>query len=212
MTNFSRCRSTVECLLRLCVALLVMAMPAQLHADYLYTFSGVIEAGQGADINHSQISEGESWEANFIIDSSNPGNGSGAVVSGELTFSGGYESPLDYSGLDVVVADNFAPVGGGIFDFIRISNGFEQIFQANTSNFNTLENSLLPEPGLSFASAPNPININFGAFDFEDSNGFVRYDASQINNVVFTASAIPEPSSLAVLSSLFGLMSLRRRK
>jgi len=203
--------TTVKYLTCFCMMVSVFAMPAQLPADYIYTLSGVIEAGRGAEVEHAQIFEGESWEANFLVDSSNLG-GVGAVISGELTFSGGYVSPLDYSGFDIFVLNDFAPVGGGIFDIVRISTGFDQIFQANTADFSVLSGSQIPGPGVSFESGPDPLAINFGAFNFEDENGFVRYDSSQINNVVFTASVVPEPSSFAIITSIFGLVGIRRKR
>ena len=83
------------------------------NADVVrYTFSGELPTGAS---QHSEVSDGETFTASFTVmrpgddlfpDDPTLGLYGSAVVEGTLSFSGGYVSPLDFSGFNVVVGDN----------------------------------------------------------------------------------------------------------
>ncbi len=194
------------------IALIVAGAPA-IYADfYHYSFSGFIPDGAS---NHSQISDGEIWTAQFVIDSTtadtNPdpqfGAYAGAVVSGTLEFSGGYETLIDFAG-----ANAFALNDVSTADSVSVRGAFGTsifVFQANREGDSVLDSDALPGPGISFDSFPAQTVLEHFVFTFGDGNGDVVYFGNIANNVSFAATAIPEPSSGCILMA--SLLSACRR-
>ena len=198
-------------------SLLFVVMSA--NADFVtYQLTGEIPIG--ADLNHPFVTGGETWTANFIVDTFTAsigdifGDSAGyqdAVVSGSLFFSGGYIPEVDFSGYDVVVFNDTAAGFDAIAFGFDLANGSldGSLFQALTTNDQFLSLDL-PDVGSSLTPAPSLTEDAFFQLSFTDDFGTVTYNSGLANNVSF--EAIPEPSSLLILSSALLGISLRRRK
>lgn len=193
-------------------------------ADLIYEFTGAIPVG--AEDTHSVINPGDTFIGTFIVDDSimdsetdsSLGTYAASVVSGILIFStstGAYVSPLNFAGIDVLVANNFADTSSSsVYDGVAVfdASGGSVAITAITDSLATLSSDSLPAAGTSFSSAPDPLTIDSGVFAYGDALGGVSYDAAVANNVTFSASTIPEPASIAVMG-LLGIVGLcwRRR-
>ena len=181
----------------------VISVPIALNADTLqYRFQGVLPTGS---TSHTQVSDGESFTAIFNIDTSvedaDPqssfGIFPGAVIGGELKFSGGYISPLSFAGFDVTVLDNWdAP---DFVDGVAVHSSLADIWflASNYDDLTTLTADSLPDIGTSFNSAPDPIPFNVPQFVYFDDKGTISYNGQMANNISF--AAIPEPSTAVCL-------------
>lgn len=182
---------------------------------YEYTFTGVIPDGVS---NHSQVADGEIWTAIMVVDSTTPDSNpdpqfgvyKGAVVSGTLEFSGGYTPFVDFAGANAFALDDvFTPA-----DSVSVRGEFNSsnyVFQANTEILTTLDSDALVGPGTSFDSFPNPSISEYFVFTFADEFGDIVYTGDVANNSSFSARAIPEPATGAVLLTTM-LLACRRRK
>lgn len=162
------------------------------------------------------INDGESFVASFIVDLSTPDALIGdlsfgqyflAVDSGTLEFSGGFVSQLDFAGSDVNIANDFEDS----FDAVQVRmNDF--VIQANEfSNLGTLASDALPTAGVAFDSAPLQSDSGNFQLEYADAFGTVIYAANNENNISFVSSAIPEPSSIAMLVMLGIAVNFRRK-
>lgn len=190
------------------------------QAAYVYTFSGRIPSNiHPSTGTHPSIAPGETWVATFIIDETTPkqslgsteGDYPGAVVSGELKFSGGYVSPLNFAGFGVGV--NNSPVIDSIHVYgFGVRTG-SIVFQA-VSDRNPLGSANLPVPGTNVFPNPSVAVANFGYTQllYADLYGGISYFTNVGYNVSFAATLVPEPASLAVASLLGGSLVLARRR
>ena len=196
--------------------LFLMVLATSVRADFVtYQLNGEIPAG--ALLGDPNVTIGESWTANLVVDTStplsNPGETSAgyedAVVSGSLEFSGGYIPDIDFSGFDVLVFNDTA------FGFDAISFGTDiasgiatgSVFQSLSANdgFSSLS---LPGIGASLTPVQPTTDVAFAQLTLVTRNGAVQYTSADSNNVTFVA--IPEP----LVAPLIGLASLgicRRR-
>lgn len=192
------------------VALAVFSVAAaRSHASIQYTFTGVIPVG-AIDTN-ANVAIGESWTATFLIDDSVPNTGNAtvglytnAVLGGTLTFSGGYVSPLDFTGLSVEIyktAVDSVHVFGMASDGI---NSFYNAFQVVAAS-GALPTTALPPAGTVLGPGYNG-STGYVQLTYDDAlvGGTVDYRANLDNNVSFVASAVPEPMSLLVWTALGG--------
>ena len=189
-------------------------------ADFVtYQLTGKIPVG--ATITDPNVSIGDIWTANFIVDTSTPGiildateTAAGyidAVVGGFVEFSGGYIPDIDLAGFDVNVFNDTSFGNDAIsFGAAHSSGDFSgSIFQSLSANdeFSSLD---LPDVGASLT--PTNLTVNdFFQLTLVSDNGFVEYTSLQANNVSFVA--VPEPVSSAwiALASL-GVCLRRNRK
>lgn len=202
--------------MRICTLFLIFLLtPITLKADFVnYTFTGVIPNGASG---HDMINDGESFVASFIVDTSTPdtfaglnfGNYDGAVVSGSLEFSGGFASSLDFSAGDITVNDNNSQDSvGGTFS----GDGLLIIAANQFVDLDTLSSDALPEAGVSFDPTPSITDSNTLQIIYLDDFGSVIYTTSVANNISFSATAIPEPTSVSVLFGLLLSCGARRRR
>ena len=181
-----------------------------------YAFTGQIPAG--AVDSHSEIGIGESWEANFFVDldtpDDNPANVTqgmyvGAVVSGSLSFSGGYATIFDFSDFDILVTI------GPDSNLIQVSDPdpiSSAAFAFVTTDLSTLTTDSLPEPGTMGSAVLPTFPSNVGMLLLNDDNGLIVYRASEATNVEFSVSAVPEPSSLFAILLMTMTVAIRRHK
>lgn len=193
--------------------LIVLLLPGFCHADfYQYVFSGIVPDGVS---NHSMVADGEVWTATMIIDSTTADDNSdpqfgvytGAVVSGSLVFSGGYEPFVDFSGATAFALDDvFAPADADAVAVRGEFNDSNYVFQANTTDLSTLTSDALVGPGVSFDSSPSPSDLEYFVFTYADEFGDIVYFGNTANNASFSATAIPEPGfSGFVLLAMAGI-------
>lgn len=195
--------------MKLFLSLALLALPfvgtafPQENNIYIYEFSGVLP--EEAINTHPFIKNGESWIARFFVDSTVPdaagqstfGSYRGAVISGHLEFSGGFVAPLDYAGYDVYVFDDPVPlINSRIYvDAVQVSADFGCRFQvSNAEDLSSLTSDVLPEPGYSFMSGPDPTDIPFHQLQYFDEFGSVEYTGDMAHNTQFSASAVVEPT------------------
>lgn len=194
---------------------IVLSVCSCAFADfYRYTLSGTLPDGAST---HPMVLDGEQWTASFIIDSTtfdtnpdpNVGLFEGAVISGNLEFSGGYvAASTDFSGgtafalNDVFEADSLR---------IRGESGMSAYtFQANSEDLSTLDSDLLPTPGTTITPFPSPSTFEYFQMAFDDELGTIVYFANQENNVTFSATIIPEPSTGFAIFLVTAFAGLRR--
>ena len=212
------------------LASLTLFCCANLHADILqYTFTGQIPLDPSEN-THSEIANGESWIANFWVDTSTPdddpsdpaqGSYLGAVVGGSLTFSGGYISPLEFASYDLFVSDDLdlSAFGIPIIDTIQVSDPMtssENLVAFVTEDLSTLTSDAFPGPGFAASqdlpSFPTTSGLSPAEFFYTDINGEIRSGTNQFNNIEFSASAIPEPGSFVAVLLMTMAVTMRRRK
>lgn len=191
--------------------------PVALNADFLnYTFTGVIPVGASG---HSQVSDGESFVASFIVDTTVPDTEPGdptlgeylvVVQSGSLEFSGGFNSSLDFSGLNVFVGDDFADT----FDAVLVGNDdFTFLVQANQfEDLSVLNSDALPGAGDAFAPDGGGAGVSNNQLSYTDDFGSIFYDTGDANNISFSATAVPEPSAVSLFAFLAITATTRRAK
>jgi len=204
---------------KITVLSVIVFLPNISNADfYQYVFQGVVPGGVS---NHSMVADGETWTATFVVDSTtadvNPdpqfGVYEGAVVSGVLEFSGGYQPFIEFSGATAFALDDvFAPADADVVSVRGEFNNSNFVFQANTTELSTLTSDALVGPGLSFDSFPNPSELEYFVFTYADEFGDISYFGDIANNASFVSSAVvPEPSSLS-LCGLVMILVLRRTR
>jgi hypothetical protein len=168
---------------RICLPLIIALISIIGHSagradDLVYAFRGVLPPGASS---HSSVSDGETFTAYFTIATeamdSEPdptvGDYNAAVMSGTLTFSGGYVSPLDFSNYDVLVFDN---AGTGPVDGVSIRDvGSGVVFQASNRDLSILSSDSLPPAGTQVASGPDPDTLNFFQLTYADPGGSIEY-------------------------------------
>lgn len=194
--------------------LVVSNLPSMLCADIVqYTFTGEIPVG--AIDTHTEIDIGETWVAFFFVDTTiidtsiDPEFGSylDAVISGRLTFSGGYTSTFDQDAYNVAIGNDSSG-----FDYVSIQDTVELFnITAITDDTSTLMSDSLPVPGTSFFASPSVISRG-PQLTFVDSNGEIDYGADLANNVSFLARAVPEPSHFLANLLVTLAATVRRRK
>ena len=202
--------------MRFALALLLAAcLPAFSHADLVvYTFSGVLPSGS---TNHLEVSDGESFTATFLVNDgvidgeSDPkiGDYVGAVVSGTLSFSGGYISPYDFSGYNINVLDDV-----NLTDSVTASLPTQLVVFSviNNVDLNSLNSDELPGPGTFFSSDDSNSGISGSPqFNYIDDRGMISYTTSNASNTSFRVSVIPEPTSFVLILGT-SLMAIGRRR
>lgn len=199
---------------------LFFLMPLELRGDFVvYSFTGEVIPGSSS---HSMITDGETYSASFLVDLATPNVGGdfgafeGAVQSGEVTFSGGYVSPIDFSGFRVQVANDFLE-NGLLYDVARVDDGgFGFIFQTNTTDTSVLSSTELPLAGTAFSSSPTvlPAGTNLGVFRYEDDFGLIDFFVTDptSNSSSFSASAVPEPTGFFAIAAVGIAILFRRQK
>ena len=207
--------------LKLFVSLLFLTQLAtNTKADFVtYQLTGEIPVG--ATITDPNVSIGDIWTANFIVDTSTPGiildateTAAGyidAVVGGFVEFSGGYIPDIDLAGFDINVF-NDTPSGNDAISFgAALSSGdlSGSIFQSLTANdeFSSLD---LPDVGASLTPTPSSTVDDFFQLTLVSDNGFVEYTSSLANNVSFIA--VPEPVSTLWIGLASLAVCLRRTR
>lgn len=199
-------------------ALIVLLLPSFSNADfYEYVFTGIVPEGVS---NHSMVSDGEVWTATMIIDSTTADTNSdaqfgvytGAVVSGSLVFSGGYEPFVDFSGATAfALNDVFPPADADAVSVRGEFNDSNYVFQANTTDLSTLTSDALVGPGVSFDSSPSPSELAYFVFTYADEFGDIVYFGDTANNASFSATSIPEPGFAGILIFVMAGISRRTR-
>ncbi|MEM8893247.1 MAG: hypothetical protein AAGC88_01640 [Bacteroidota bacterium] len=199
-------------------------------ADFLvYEFSGVLPSGAS---QHSQIEDGETWNAEFVIDTNVVDTSSltyfgyylSNVQSGLITFSGGYSQHLVVDGWNTLVFNDAEVFIDGdifnqaLFDGVRINPGPGSFPVVSAYNItpgsvnSTLDSENLPLAGTSFTSSGANGQSQY-QFNFEDqiTGERVFYNSSQATNISFAATAvIPESSALAVIAMTATIGILKR--
>ncbi len=208
-----------------CAVLLLLPFQSA-RADFLvYEYSGVLPAGAS---QHSQVSDFESWTAEFVIDTNaadisndpNVGFYDGNVVSGNISFSGGYSQELVVDDWFTIVF-NDAQIGAFTIDAVSVRN-FEgttpfPVVQAHVAEIGNnpflTDDSLLAE-GESFTSSGNIAPGFLFQLRFEDqiTGEVVEYDTNSAINVSFNASVVPEPASALILGCLGAALFRRRQR
>ncbi len=187
MYGISKTGGGILILLVACLAFI--GSSTALADDLVYAFRGVLPSGASS---HASVSDGETFTAYFTI---NPftmdsdaapeiGRYANAVVSGTLTFSGGYVASLDFSNYDALVFDN---LGGEPVDGVSVRQGFDIVFQATTRDLSTLSSDALVAGGTEFASGPDPDTETYLQLIYADAGGTIVYDATSAHNVLFRA-------------------------
>ena len=184
---------------------------------FFYSFNGTIPAGVS---NHPLIADGEAFTALFEIDFTSPDNVpedstlgvyENSVISGLVSFSGGYESPLSFATGDVLIANNF--VDSGVFvDAVQVNSAGAR-FQAVTTDLASLASDQLPFPGQILNS--NSVGDGTQALiqlSYTDDIGSINYSVVQSPNVNFAATAVPEPNSAALLITIVLLSNVFMRR
>ncbi|MEM7311546.1 MAG: hypothetical protein AAF497_00200 [Planctomycetota bacterium] len=164
-----------------------------------YTFTGTIPAGGS---QHPNVSDLETFIASFLVDDATPDTDTGnpqnglyfsAASAGQLTFSGGYVSPIDLSRSNMFVADNGpAPPTTSTIDAVQLTTDGLLIQAATFGMPNTLTSDDLPGIGFvleSSASMPVPVF----QFQYADAAGQIGYDGMTELNVVLR---VTEPGAV----------------
>jgi len=189
-----------------------------------YTITGEIPTGAST---HSMVADGETFTGIFLADLTTPdllddglpgddefGLFFNAISGGTLEFSGGYVSTIDFSDYTISIFDN-SPVDGFGYDGIQIGEPTSE-FRAQVNNFddpNAVTSDSLPGVGSVVNSAPGIAPTNVLAFEYEDALGAIGYSSLDANNVTLTVtSAVPEPTSCAILMACTGLALTGRRR
>lgn len=193
----------------------------------IFEFTGTLAEGRSW---HSQIQGGETWVAEFVIDRSLPdqypddptwGWYDNSVVSGSLSFSGGYSQQLDTTGWEANVFDNFEltdPIPNVYFDGVSVYDQYTPVnffvqahFESFSPDIDLIIHDGIPDPGFEFSS--QGISINYYQLGWRDqiTGEYVIYNAIHDVNTSFRVRsvAVPEPSHFAAIgaitASLLGL-------
>lgn len=200
----------------------VLAMtPSAAHATLVYEWTGVVPTG--AIDTLPLVSIGERWTLTATIDNTvadtDPGATRGiyfnAASAATLAFSGGFSTSLpaghiyvfsDYSwGADVIDGVQ------GYFADSTLSHSLT--VQTATTNLAALADDTLPVAGVSFGAWPNPSQYPYYNLTYAGPDGYVQYSGTLANNTAFSASAaVPEPTTLLLLSGGLAGLVLRRRR
>lgn len=185
---------------------LSITMVASVNADVVeFVFAGTLPSGAS---NHSHVVDGESFTASFLVDTSFQDSlldnemirsYEGAALVGELIFSGGFESQLDLSGIDVRVFNDFELVANFTpLDAVQVQidplDPRDFRVQATTSDNNSLMSDELPLPGTTFVSAADSTFGRLSQLTYSDEFGSIEYNTLDDANVSFSAIAVPEPT------------------
>ncbi|MEZ6093391.1 MAG: PEP-CTERM sorting domain-containing protein [Pirellulaceae bacterium] len=199
----------------------LLALPSVARADLVYTFSGVIPVG--ASDGHSIIGIGDTWTASFVVDENTPSSGSsffatndyaGAAKSGTISFSSGVSRTIidasnraDYT---LYVMNDGSPAATDSV-FIYYTTPTTNPFSMRALDFNNpLSTRNLPGLGVTLTPSPST-SSTLHQLSYTDANGVVVYDVGDENNITFSVSAVPEPSSFG-LFLIAGLLGLSRRR
>jgi hypothetical protein len=202
---------------------LLLCFCGNLQADIVqYTFTGQIPLDP-TENTHSEIENGEFWEANFLVDLNTPNQSldglyPNALISGSLSFSGGFTAHFDFFNTsDLQVLNDFdLVIMEEPFDFIQIreaNTGEAFVWVAFlTTDLSFLTSDALPGPGTSGSPMPPTYDAALFQLFYADFTGAVQYTTQAANNVTFSASAIPEPSSFLAILLMTMSVTMRRRK
>jgi hypothetical protein len=200
--------------------------PCPAHSGIvIYEFTGVLPAGAS---QHSQIQDGESWIATFHIDTnatdSLPGDPTRGiydnnVVSGLLSFSGGYSQTLNTTGWETDVFNDRQVAGGfayadavGIYDeAVPVDFVVQAHLERSFPPPPILRDDSLPVPGVAFASQGDWINYFQLRFRDQVTGELVVYNAGTVVNTSFVARAVPEPGSMGIALMLCVVAAIGRR-
>ena len=190
----------------------------------VYEFTGVLPQGSSG---HSQILDGESWTALFLVETtvedsvSDPGFGfyESSIVSGSIEFSGGYSADLITVGNATSTLNDF-DFGGGLFaDGIDLLAGDEEglffhvgaHFETDSLPSSPLNDDSLPMEGVTFSSQGE--FSEYPQLEFFDPNTgeIVFYTSLDAVNTTFSSYQVPEPSSVVFVAA-FWLVGMKRRR
>ena len=181
---------------------------------FLYSFDGNVPAGAS---NHPLIANGETFTALFEIDfttsdvipaDSTQAEYQNSLISGMVSFSGGYESPLSFATGNVLIGNNL-DIFGEFVDLVQVNSG-DNVFQAVTTDLASLSSDQFPLPGQILNSSVGDEITEFFQLNYLDEFGSVIYSSAQSSNVNFTATAVPEPNGTAMLITIVLISSVFR--
>ena len=164
----------------------------QVFADVNYVFTGQVPDNAA---NHPMIDAGESYVAKFRIDDKKRDSRSepelglyfSAVQFGTVEFSGGYQAPYNFAGLQAVVLNN-AQNSDSVA--IQASGLAFAVGSTNFVDLDVLDSDALPQAGVTFDPAPIPYDgpIQLIQLIYTDSLGSVQYVANTQHDVDFAAT------------------------
>lgn len=179
----------------------IVCVSGSAHAQLLtFQFKGKLPPGSVR--THTEVEDGETYIATFVVDSSIPDSDSsptvgwygGSVILGTLEFSGGYSSSVNFNGIAVQVSnDRPDPSGTVTYDGVVVrhpsATGPELIQIATIAeSFDALPSDSFPESCTFVRSIPVETTRNWIQLAYRDSNGFISHSGIAAHNTTLTVS------------------------